>query len=197
MIDKSFGKDILVDNLKKFTNLSDLQINNMLESIPIVSLKKGTVLLHQGMTPEFNYFLIQGCIRQFAVDEDGKEGTVNFFLDEESINMFSFMNSEGLSLYSLECLEDCLLVECPDLDNNPAKDDSPEISNMKRMFFEKQYTEIQKDLTSFKLHRAEERFALLVNNRPDLLDRVPQVYLASYLGITPETFSRFKKKLDI
>ena len=191
------GKNVLASNLKEYTRLSDKEIQQALSSVSIKRYKKGSILLLQGFAPRYSYYLLEGCIRQYVSDEDGKEATVNFFTEEESINMFSFLDKQGLSLYSLTCLEDCMLVECSDLGNDPADDDSPEISNMKRVFFEKQFSDMQINYTNFKLKSPEEKFLLLAKQRPKLMKRVPQVHLASYLGIAPETFSRFKKKFKI
>ncbi|MED3803887.1 hypothetical protein P4562_18340 [Lysinibacillus xylanilyticus] len=66
---------------------------------------------------------------------------------------------------------------------------------MLKVFFQKQFFDLQKNLASFKAQSPEERFQALVKNRPELLKRVPQNILASYLDITPETFSRYKKTL--
>ncbi len=87
-----------------------------------------------------------------------------------------------------------MVVLCSDLDEESTEED-PDIANMKRMFFEKQFLDMQINFANFKLQTPEERFSLLYKSRPDLLERVPQIYLASYLGITPETFSRFKKRM--
>lgn len=190
-------KAVLVSKLLEYTQLNEDEINALLDCIPIEIVSKGTVLLQQGNAPRVSYYLIKGCIRQYASDENGKEITVNFFTEEESINMFSFLDNDGQSLYSLECLEGCAFVECPDVLSELAKDEYPEISNMKRLFFEKQFSELQINYTNYKLKTPAERFSLFIKNRPDLLSRVPQIYLASYLGITPESFSRYKRKQSI
>lgn len=187
-------KEILITNLRKYTKLSDEEMTSMLEYIPTREFRKGVVLLHQGDAPDFSYYLIKGCIRQFVIDENGREITVNFYTDEESINMFSFLDGEEMSLYSLSAIEDSVVVLCSDLDEESTEED-PDITNMKRMFFEKQFSDMQINFANFKLQTPEERFSLLYKSRPDLLERVPQIYLASYLGITPETFSRFKKRM--
>lgn len=189
------GKSVLTANLKKYTQMNAVQIREIVEHVPMTEYKKRTVLLQQGFAPKCSYYLIKGCVRQYACNESGNEATVNFFTEEESINLFSFLDDDGLSLYSLACLEDCLVVECPDIGNNAAGDEQPDIGNMKRLFFEKQFSDMQVSFTKFKFGTAEERFAFLVKSRPALLNRVPQIYLASYLGIAPETFSRFKKRM--
>jgi len=195
MNDIDNAKTVLAANLKKYTRMDEAEIREIVKTIPITVYAKRTVLLRQGFKPKHSYYLVNGCIRQYACAEDGNETTVNFLPKRSPINMFSFLDDDGSSLYSLACLEDCVVVECSDIEKQGISDDSPDIRNMKRLFFERQFSELQMNLTEFKLKTPEERFAAFVKSRPELLDRIPQIYLASYLGITPESFSRFKKRI--
>ncbi|MBF4695557.1 Crp/Fnr family transcriptional regulator [Fusibacter ferrireducens] len=188
------SKGVLVDALKAYTGLSDERIANMLDEVPIQEVCKGTVLLEQGDIPSHSYYVISGLIRQYVTDEEGKAITVDFYTEGQPINMFSFQDNEGCSRYSLVCLENCVFVDCTDVDED-SKAESPEISHMKRQMFEKQFSELQQHYTALKLKTPQERYQLLCEERPELLQRVPQIHLASYIGVTPETFSRFKKRM--
>ncbi|KOA19319.1 hypothetical protein CLHOM_24250 [Clostridium homopropionicum DSM 5847] len=128
-------------------------------------------------------------------NEHGKEITVDFYIDEQSINMFSYADEDGNSMYSLSCLEECIMVSCAEIMTRDLENTQQEFSNMLKVFFQKQFIDLQKNLASFKSQSSEERFIALVKNRPELLKRVPQNILASYLDITPETFSRYKKSI--
>ena len=188
-------QDILFDNLKKYTRLDDDAVMALVRDIPVTAAKKGEILLRQGDKPTCSFYLIHGCVRQYACNEQGKEATVNFYVEEEPINMFSFVDSDGMSLYSLACLEDCLLVQCADTAGENSHPDAA-VDGMKHQMFAEQYTQMQKHYTSFKLKSPQERLIQLRAQRPELLTRVPQVYLASYLGMTPEAFSRIKKRIQ-
>ncbi|MGB3368382.1 MAG: Crp/Fnr family transcriptional regulator [Acidaminobacteraceae bacterium] len=174
------------------TSFSDLEIDEMIEGVPVTHFSKGEQFLRQGDKPSDSYYVIKGCVRQLAYDENGKEVTLNFFTEEEDINLLSFSDESGFSRYALECLEETTLVVCSDSHGGEAE--SPDIENMKRIFFEKQFVTMQNSFTDFKLQKPAERFEAIMKSRPDLVDRVPQNIMASYLAITPETFSRFKKK---
>ena len=81
--------------------LSDLQIENY---------KKGTYLLRQGDVPTKCYFVLKGCVRQYSIDQSGKEATSNFYTEEQAITSFSHYKEDPTSQYSYICLEDCSLV---------------------------------------------------------------------------------------
>lgn len=185
-------KDVLKNTLRNMTSFSDYEIDEMIKNIPVTQFKKGENILLQGEKATSSYYVIQGCVRQLAYDENGREVTLNFYTEEQDINTISYLDDDGYSRFSLECLEDTDLVVCPDSQNSD--DDSPEILNMQRMFFEKQFISMQASFMDFKIQKPIERFESIMKSRPDLVDRVPQNIMANYLGITPETFSRFKKK---
>ena len=184
-------KDKLYQTIKAHTPLGQEAIMKMVEDIPVTHYKKGAILLHQGEKPTLSFFVVDGCVRQFSYDVSGKETTLEFFTDSQSINMFSFLDDDGLSRYSLECLEDSVLVTCPDCDTD---EESADIQNMKYSIFAEQFTHMQTSFMSYKASSPLERYQSLVKSRPELLNRVPQTLLANFIGITPESFSRFKKR---
>lgn len=188
------AKNNLFTTVKTYTDLSDHDINKIVDDIPLTELKKGTIILHQGDIPELSYYLVYGCIRQYLSSSDGKESTVEFYTEDQSINMFSYADENGDSRYSLVCLEDCILVSCPDHLVQNLDQTDPAFRPMLDVFFKQQFIDLQVHLAHFKVQSPEERFKDLLKSRPDLFKRVAQHILASYLDITPETFSRFKKR---
>lgn len=66
--------------------------------------------MHQGEVPKKCYFVLKGCVRQFAVDEAGRETTFNVFTEEQGVTIFNQHTPDKASKYSLSCLEDCVLV---------------------------------------------------------------------------------------
>ncbi len=70
-----------------------------------------------------------------------------------------------------------------------------QLESMTRTMIEEKFGQVQDEYVAFIASTPEERFKALLRNRPDLIDRVPQHQLASYLGITPESLSRIKKRV--
>lgn len=191
----SEAKKILEATISNSTELDESSVKKMVEQIPLKAFKKGSVLLNQGSEPNISYYVLKGCVRQYKSDENGKEATIDFFLENDAINMLSYSDDDGTSMYSLSCLEDSILVVCPHFEVDNIEDEKPEISKMIQGIFAKQFTELQSNFADFKIQSPEERFLTLKRKRPDLMQRIPQHVLASYLNITPETYSRFKKRL--
>lgn len=186
------GQDLLRKTIAVKTQLDPAAVDAIVASVPIEIFDKGHILLKQGDVPTISYFVLQGCVRQYLSDEAGKEITVDFFVENDPINMFSYSNADGESKYSLSCLEPCTLVACPHIEESEVED--PELAKMIQGIFNQQFTQLQEDYATFKILSPEARFKVFAIQKPSLLKRVPQHILASYLNITPETFSRFKKK---
>ncbi|OPH49650.1 cyclic nucleotide-binding protein [Paenibacillus ferrarius] len=189
-------KSILFKYMTKFTSLNDEEQRAIAEEILIEEYKKGTVLLRQGDVPNQCYFVLKGCVRQYSIDETGKEVTTNFYTEEQAVSIFNRHQQNKPSAYTLTCLEDCLLV-VGDFD---AEMDifhkHAQLETMIRKMVEENLGEVQDELSSFIASAPEERYKALLRKRPHLVNRVPQHQLASYLGITPESLSRIKKRVN-
>lgn len=181
--------------MDKFTSLNEEEQKAIANDIVIKEYKKGTTLLIQGEVPTNCYFVLKGCVRQYTIDEKGKEVTSNFYTEEQAIVIFNHHKLDKSSEFTFSCLEDCLLVVG---DLNTEKDmynKYEQLETMTRRMIEENLGQVQEEFATFVASTPEERFKTLLMKRPHLIDRVPQHQLASYLGITPESLSRIKKRV--
>ena len=188
--------DILLKYMSDFTSISLEEQQAISESLQIKQNSKGKFLLQQGETSSIKcYFVLSGCVRQFFIDESGKEVTSNFFTEEQAIPIINEKTQGDMSKYSLVCAEDCLLV-VGDVDTeNIMFHKYPQLEMMIRKMMEINLEEMQDRFAEFITSSPEERYESILRKRPELMDRVPQHQLASYLGIAPESLSRIKKRI--
>ncbi|WP_405173463.1 Crp/Fnr family transcriptional regulator [Paenibacillus sp. FSL H8-0260] len=188
-------RSILYKFMSKFTSLNEVERQDIVEGIPIEEYKKGTVLLRQGDVPSKCFFVLKGCVRQSSIDESGKEVTSNFYTEEQAVSIFNRHQESRPSAYTLTCLEDSILVVGDLIAEQDMLHKHAQLETMIRKMVEENLGEVQDELTFFIASNPEERYKALLQKRPHLLTRVPQHQLASYLGITPESLSRIKKRV--
>lgn len=194
MQSKDNPKALLRKYLMQYTNMNEQEMDSVLSLIPIETHKKGTILLSQGEVPEKCFFILSGCVRQYVVNEAGKETTFNFYTEEQAVTVYNQHKPDRTSDYTLVCQEDCILV-VGDLSKEQSMYEAyPELVAMTRHMMAQDFGAIQEEFMLFMSSTPEERYSLLLQKRPDLIERVPQHQLASYLGITPESLSRIKKR---
>lgn len=188
-------KKILIEYMKEFADFPEEKYQEIANDIDVKSYKKGTVLIKQGEIVTMCYFVLKGLVRQYAISEDGKETTSNFFSEKQAVAVFS-SNEVSESKYTMVCMEDCILV----LGNLSEEDEMFEkhegIESMVRKMVEHDMATTRDEFSSFVASTPEERYKNLLESRPELISRVPKNLLASYLGITPESYSRIKKRLE-
>ncbi|RAV19409.1 Crp/Fnr family transcriptional regulator [Paenibacillus contaminans] len=189
-------KSILLKYLARYTTLTAAEQQAIVDDIHVQAYKKGTLLLRQGDVPDKCYFVLKGCVRQYSIDEAGKEVTSNFYTEEQAVSIFNHHKQNRSSAYSLTCLEDCVLVVGDLEGEKDMLQKYSQLETMIRWMVEENLGEVQDEKTSFIASAPEERYKALLRKRPGLADRVPQHQLASYLGITPESLSRIKKRIS-
>lgn len=184
---------ILFEFIAKYISLSEEEKAAILSSGIFRSVKKGTVLLSQGQRSQESYFVLKGCLRAYYVI-DGEEKTTAFYTEMEGITPQCVLSKEP-SGYYMAALEDTLItVSTPGMEAE-AFEKFPRFETLCRMISEEQLAKSQLSFDEFKTSSPEERYLRLVQNRPDLLQRVPQRQLASYLGITPQSLSRLRARI--
>ncbi|WP_042197231.1 Crp/Fnr family transcriptional regulator [Paenibacillus camerounensis] len=189
-------KNSLLKYMTGLSSLSEEEQQAILDEISIEEFKKGTVLFRQGDLTSNCYFILEGCVRQYSVDEAGREVTSNFYTEEEAIVNFNYHRTDKSSDYTLQCVEDCVMVTGSLDTEQQMYAKYSELETMTRRMIEANFGKIQADFAAFIASSPEERYKDLCAKRPSLIGRVPQHQLASYLGMSPESLSRIKKRIS-
>jgi CRP-like cAMP-binding protein len=184
----------IVKLISRHLELTSEEASTFAECIPIKSFKKGNVLLREGQVSKDSYFVIEGCVRKYYII-DGEERTTEFYIEDESIaSLQSYKNRTPANHY-FECVEDCKLAVLNYDKEQELFKRVPKYEALCRMSMEDDFGEQQEALAKFITSSPEERYKNLLEKRPDLIQRVPQYHLASYLGVKPESLSRIRKRL--
>ncbi len=156
---------------------------------------KNEFLLREGEVCKGTYFVEKGLLRMYSIDKNGKEHIIQFAPEKWLISDRSSLHFNEKSRYFIEAVEDSEVLELKnDFFSNINAAFPNTIENNDKLL-QKHIRSLQNRVNSLLADTAEERYMSFIKMYPDLLQRVPQWMIASYLGITPESLSRVRKEL--
>lgn len=185
----------LIAFISQFPSLNSEEIEAIADKIKVRNFKKGTVLIKAGDIVDTCYFVLKGLLRQYTIVE-GIEKTTGFFIEEQAAVFFTSYTNQSKTDSYLVCDEDAVLIIGEPGEETEMYEQFPKLQQITRMMMEQDFGKIQDAMAYFISSSPIERYVNLRNTRPTLLNRVPQRRLASYIGVTPESLSRIRKRLS-
>ena len=188
-------EEIIFDFISKYITLTEQEEKDFISLNTFKSVKKGTILLKEGELSNENYFVLKGCLRIFYL-VDGEEKTTAFYAEMEGVNPQCAIDNKP-SNYYISCVEDCILtVGNPEMEAL-IYEKFPKFETLFRKLSTELTIKSQISFDEFKTTSKEQRYLKLQESRPDLIQRIPQLHLASFLGMTPQSLSRIRKRVLI
>jgi len=185
---------ILSAFLAQFPDLTPPEAEEIARRLVVRTYPRGTVLLRAGDISRQCYFVLQGCLRLYQL-RDGVERTVEFYTEQQAVALFSSYASQSASDSTLVCLEDSLVLVGDFAREAEMYRQFPKLEAITRRMVEQDFGRAQEAFARFMASSPEERYQHILQTRPGLLQRVPQHQLASYIGVTPESLSRIRRRL--
>lgn len=175
------------------SGISAENVRELTSSLIEKTIPKGTFILREGEICQYAFFVENGLLRVYTIDENGKEHIIQFSPENWFFSDRSSIYFNEPSSYFVEAIEDSVVVFLP---KNFFDNDSPGIlRSLNDKLLNNHIRHMQKRITMLLGANAEQRYLEFVNMYPDMMLRVPQWMIASYLGITPEGLSRVRKAL--
>lgn len=198
-ISDSLSTSIRMNNdLKKFLSqyagFSAAELESIANTFKRKTVKKNDYLLRQGDTCKDLVFVQKGCLRLYYLKEDVEISVWFAFPQSSAIEMYSFI-SEKPSNYFLQAIEDSEVLYLPKPALNKLYHAQPKMQEMMRNFWEDVILNLINRFTALQTDSAAKRYLDLLK-KPDYLETIPQKYLASFIGVTPTSLSRIRKKIS-
>lgn len=152
-----------------------------------------TILLQEGQISRTMFFIQKGCLRTW-VNNDGREITTQFFFEGDKVSSIESFRTKQPSLYSIESIEPCVLQTISQQDFQNALENLPEIKEEMQEHLFKRLLKSQKTFYSYLKNNPQQRYKELIEEHPHIIQRIPQHYIASYLGITSVSLSRIRNR---
>jgi CRP-like cAMP-binding protein len=183
------------DQLSRLFPLDDDDLQELLNAISFREIPSRTILLSEGEIATKLLIVINGCLRQYFIKEDGKEITFQFFTENQMVASFESATTGTPSRLYIEAIEDSIIgfISMKALKGIVGKGGSTMDGFNKFLMTRLVY--YMNRCSSYILDNPERRYLRLVEESPDLVARLPKQYIASYLGVTPVSLSRIRSRL--
>lgn len=176
---------------QKYNTLSKEAENAIAEISEIIFVKKNKDLQPIGHTCKTIYFIKKGVARIYYF-KDGIDITESFFFENSLIARVESLFTGKPSRKAIQVLEDAEIIAINANRLFKLYDTFPEIERLFRKIFEAAYVDTVNRIEGIQFHSAEERYKALLDEDPNVIQRIPLKYVASYLGITQVSLSRIR-----
>lgn len=187
--------DLIVQNVSKHIRLTEEEKAIFLGMLRQQSVKRKQLLLREGEICRVSSFVVSGCLRGYTIDADGAEHVLNFAPPGWWIaDMYSLLSQKPGTLH-IEALEDTEILILSKADQERLYAAVPHFERFFRIITENSLVAYQQRLMDSLSLTAEERYTHFCKKYPTLINTLPAKQIASYIGVTPEFFSKMKHKL--
>jgi CRP-like cAMP-binding protein len=188
--------DLFFQNLNSKVQLTAEEQEQIKSYLTFKKLRKKQYLLQEGDVCKVIAFVEKGALRSYSIDDNSNERIIQFGLEGWLISdLYSFLTGEPAT-YNIDAIEDSELVLISKSAHEELLQTMPKYETFTRLNMTGAYLAMQRRLTSIISASVEERYQDFIALYPHIAQRVPQHMIASYMGLTPETLSRIRKRIS-
>ena len=158
-------------------------------------IKRRQFILQKGDVCKHYTFVAEGCLKLYKIDQNGKEHNLQFTIEDEWISDLGSLYSETPSEVYIEAIEQSMVLQIERKDLVYLYTHYPNIDRRFRVVIENSFIALQQRMFQNISSMAEERYSNFLKTHPNLFNRISNVQIASYLGVTPEFLSTIRKKI--
>ena len=187
--------ELILENIAKHVSLTPEEQAHFLSKLETNTYKTKTILLNAGEVCKHSYFVNSGILRSFNINDNIVEHVLSFACQGWWMSdMYSFFSQKPGQLF-IEVLEDAEVVSLSKENQEQLYHDIPKLERFFRILIENSLVANQQRLMDNLSLPAEERFEKFTTKYGSLVHKVPQKQIASFIGVTPEFFSKMKARL--
>ena len=187
--------DSLFQEISKTIHLDSNDKTLCRQFFEAVSVNRNTIIEDQEKIPTFLYFISIGFMRLFYYDENGDEVTTYLSSPNGFIASFLSLINQKPATENVECITDCQLLKISRQNLISLIDKSESFKKFSLVIFEKVMALSQIRANDLATLTAELRYKKMIAEQPHLLQNIPIQYIASFLGIKPQSLSRIRRQI--
>ncbi len=184
----------LISNIRRYVSFSEEEAQQVIEIAHLKKIEKKALLDEPGRVSDYRNYVVTGAFRSYFIDTEGKEHTVQIAVDDWFVSDFySYVTRTPAILY-VEALENSTILQMHYDDIEPLCKQMHALSEYFRASTERAFAFSRNRALSNLSKTAEERYDEFLDRYPNIIDRVPQYIVASYLGMSAEFLSKIRAK---
>ena len=187
--------DTLIQLISRYVKLTDADIALCNELWEPVLYPRNRIIEEAGKKTKYLYFVISGYIRLFHYDEHGNENTTHINCPPGFITSYSSYIQQTPSDLNVECITDCELLKISRSNFDRLQQESSKMKDFSIAIFEQSLGYNERRSRDLATLTAEQRYQKLLKENPDMLQHIPLQYIASFLGMKPESLSRIRRQI--
>ena len=193
MTDKNY--DTLLAEISKNGKLEIDDVNSIKTYFQPTIVSRNTILEEQDKIPKHLYFVVSGFTRLFYYDNNGEEQTTYLCAENGFIASFSALINQSKAIENVECITDCEILKISVVDIKTLINKSERFKMFSVTMFEKAMHSNSLRANDLANLSAEQRYKKIIEQQPHFVQNIPLQYIASYLGIKPQSLSRIRKQI--
>jgi CRP/FNR family transcriptional regulator, cyclic AMP receptor protein len=183
-------------NVSKSAVFTQKELARMNELLQVKHFPKKTYLLQEGEICHFEGYINKGCARTYYIDENGFEVTLMFSIEDWWVGDVASFYEQTPSNFFIETLEECEIMMFNPVTKEMLLAEIPKFERVFRMMIQRSLSSMVNRLVNTISKPAQDKYLEFIRKYPTIPQRVPQHYIASYLGISPEFLSKVRAKLS-
>lgn len=187
--------DKLLQYMCSSHDFSPKEIEMVQQYFEPVSFLKNTVIEEPGKVPNYLYYIVSGYLRLFYLDQNGNEVTTHINCPPGFFTSYSHFINRTVSDHSVECITACELLRISKEDLDHLVAESQVMKDFSISVFQHSIAYNENRSRELSTLNAEERYVKLLKDYPEIIQYVPIQYIASFLGMKPESLSRIRRKI--
>lgn len=188
-------ENLLIQNITKHVQLTKEEEHIVLDAFSEAQYKAKTVLIKPGDEAHFTYFVLKGILRSYTIDDNGNAHILSFATPGWWVtDMYSYLTGKQAIMY-IDVMEDCEVLIIQKKEVERLYREVPKLERFFRILTENNLIANQQRVLDKMALTAEERYEKFAKKYHEVMHCLPQKYIASYIGVTPEFFSKMKSKL--
>lgn len=184
----------IIEYISRYVALNEDEITRFCSFLKITKVKKRQFIVQPGFVCKHKSYVVNGAFRAYLVDNEGKEHTQAFAIEDWWISDYSSLIYQEPATLFVEALEDSILIQIEFKDEQNFLKEIPKLEKFERIITQRSLAFQQKRLLSNFTKTAEERYDEFMSKYSAIAKRVPQYALASYLGFSTEYLSKIRNK---